>query len=61
MAAEMPISLLEKSFFAGCSKMPIYKAPEILRSEECLGVRRRWAFFSNLIEGLKNEVRRDRV
>gem|GEM_PF-1865117 len=40
MAAETPISLLEKSFFAGYSKMPICKAPEILRSEACLGVRR---------------------
>ncbi len=33
-------SLLKKSFFSGCSKMPRCKAPEILRNEAYLGVRR---------------------
>ena len=32
--------LLKKSFSAGCSKMPRCKAPEILRSEAYLDVRR---------------------
>ena len=32
--------LLNKRFSAGCSKMPICKAPEILRSEAYLNVRR---------------------
>jgi hypothetical protein len=32
--------LLKKSFFQGCSKMPRCKAPEILRSEAYLDVRR---------------------
>jgi hypothetical protein len=30
----------KKSFFAGCSKMPRYEAPEILRSEAYWDVRR---------------------
>ena len=34
------VSLVEKSFGAGCSKMPGCKAPEILRSEAYLNVRR---------------------
>ena len=33
--------LLKKSFFAGCSKMPRCKAPEILRNEAHLDVRRK--------------------
>ena len=33
-------SLLKKSFFSDCSKMPRCKAPEILRSEAYLDVRR---------------------
>jgi hypothetical protein len=32
--------LLKKSFSADCSKMPRWKAPEILRSEAYLEVRR---------------------
>jgi hypothetical protein len=32
--------LLKKSYFAGCSKMSGCKAPEILRSEAYLDVRR---------------------
>jgi hypothetical protein len=32
--------LLKKSIFIGCSKMPRCKAPEILRSETYLDVRR---------------------
>jgi len=32
--------LLKKSFYSGCSKMPRYEAPEILRSEAYLDVRR---------------------
>jgi hypothetical protein len=59
--------LLKKSFFAGCSKMPKCKAPEILsirpdhgrseayldvrRNDEGRGQRRRWAFFSSLWGG----------
>jgi hypothetical protein len=35
-----PNSLLKNSFFAGCSKMSRCKAPEILRSEVYLDVRR---------------------
>ena len=31
--------LLKKSFYSGCSKMPRYEAPEILRSEAYLDVR----------------------
>ena len=34
------LGLAEKSFSAGCSKMPRCKAPEILRSEAYLAVRR---------------------
>ena len=34
----------------GCSKTPRCKAPEILRSEAYLEVRRRWAFFSSLLD-----------
>ena len=33
-------SLLNKSFFTGCSKMPRCKAPEILKSEAYSDVRR---------------------
>jgi len=33
-------SLLKKSFFSDCSKMPRCKTPEILRSEAYLDVRR---------------------
>jgi hypothetical protein len=32
--------MLKRSFFSGCSKMPRCKAPEILRSEAYLEVRR---------------------
>jgi len=32
--------LLKKSFYSGCSKMSRYEAPEILRSETYLDVRR---------------------
>ena len=35
----IPNSLLKKSFFAGCSKMSRYEAPETLRSEAYLPVR----------------------
>ena len=51
--------VLKNSLLAGCSKMPRCKAPEIPRSEaymevrrndEGRGQRRRWAFFSNLLE-----------
>ncbi|MDO9350538.1 MAG: hypothetical protein Q7U55_04790, partial [Deltaproteobacteria bacterium] len=34
------IRLLKKSFYSGCPKMPRYEAPEILRSEAYLDVRR---------------------
>jgi len=56
MAAMLTNRLLKKSIFPGCSKMPRCKAPEILRSEAYLSVRRndegwgqrrRWAFFSS--------------
>lgn len=33
-------SLLKKCFYGGCSKMPRYKAPEILRSEAYSNLRR---------------------
>jgi hypothetical protein len=36
----LPIRLLKKLFSAGCSKMPRCKAPEILRNEAYLDVRR---------------------
>jgi len=62
LRSELITSLLKKSSFAGCSKMPRCKAPKILRSEAYFGVRRndegparrqgkrcRWAFFSNLL------------
>jgi hypothetical protein len=50
--------VLKKTLLTGCSKMLRYKAPEILRSEAYMKVRRndagggqrsRWAFFSNLL------------
>ena len=62
LIAFVSIRVLKKSFFSGCSKMPRCKAPEILRSEAYLdvrrnaegpagrqGKRRRWAFFSSLL------------
>ena len=63
MARQPPGSsnvLLKKLFFAGCSKKPRCKAPETLRNEAYLDVRRndeglgkrsRWAFFSGLLMG----------
>jgi len=61
--------LLKKSCFAGCSKRTRCKAPEILRSEAYLpvrrndegpagrqGKRRRWSFFSKL---LQRDVKRE--
>ncbi len=40
LEAISPNSFLKKSFIAGCSKMPRCKAPEILRNEAYLEVRR---------------------
>ena len=37
---QRPSRVLKKTLFAGCSKMPRCKAPEILRSEAYMRVRR---------------------